>query len=146
MIDMQVGAKDEIDFLRPNASPLQLVEVASGQSVERRFRTAITPIPQQVSTSTVRRGVRTRNEWTLINSLPDAGSMNSGPSQERSCSTPSAVALPISQLRSRARLGSSATFCTLTAPNRCGRIGRRSSPQERAVTRALHDAHSRVFR
>jgi hypothetical protein len=44
MIDMQVGAEDEIDFLGRNASPLQFVEIAGGQSVERRFRAAITAI------------------------------------------------------------------------------------------------------
>src|SRR5271156_5570846 len=44
MIDMEVGAEDEVDFLRRNASPLQFVEIAGGQSVEGRFRAAITAI------------------------------------------------------------------------------------------------------
>jgi hypothetical protein len=34
MIDMQVGAKDEIDVLWGNPSPFELAEVAGGQPVE----------------------------------------------------------------------------------------------------------------
>src|ERR1700677_3648733 len=34
MIDMQMGAKDEIDFLGRNAGALQLSEVATGQPVK----------------------------------------------------------------------------------------------------------------
>lgn len=41
---MEVGPEDEVDFLRRNASPLQFVEIAGGQSVEGQFGAAITAI------------------------------------------------------------------------------------------------------